>query len=92
MEKTTTITMDQTLDHSELFGIMDKNLTTIRDSMDVELIQRDNQLLMKGPDAEKAADVVKELIGILESGEKLDTQKVAYVVALVEKGLSYHVL
>jgi len=90
MEKTTTITMDQTLDHSELFGIMDKNLTTIRDSMDVELIQRDNQLLMKGPDAEKAADVVKELIGILESGEKLDTQKVAYVVALVEKGLSYH--
>lgn len=89
MEKTETIAMDQTLDHSELFGIMDKNLSLIRDSLDVELVQRDNELMIKGPDADKAAAVVKELISIILSGEKLDTQKVAYVIALVEKGLSY---
>jgi phosphate starvation-inducible PhoH-like protein len=58
--------------------------------MDVDMIQRDNQLILKGPDAPKAENVIKELIGIIESGEKLDTQKVAYVIALVEKGLSYH--
>jgi len=90
LEQINTIAMEQILDHSELFGIMDKNLDTIRDSMDVEMIQRDNQLILKGPDAPKAENVIKELIGIIESGEKLDTQKVAYVIALVEKGLSYH--
>ncbi len=90
MEQITTIAMEHALDHSELFGIMDKNLSTIRDTMDVEIIQRDNQIIMKGPDAGKAESVIKEMIAILESGEKLDTQKVAYVIALVEKGLSYH--
>lgn len=90
MEQITTIAMEHALDHSELFGIMDKNLSTIRDTMDVEIIQRDNQIIMKGPDAGKAERVIKEMIDILESGEKLDTQKVAYVIALVEKGLSYH--
>jgi phosphate starvation-inducible PhoH-like protein len=90
LEELKTIAMEQILDHSELFGNMDKNLDIIRDSMDVEMIQRDNQLVLKGPDAEKAENVIKELVAIIESGEKLDTQKVAYVVALVEKGLSYH--
>jgi phosphate starvation-inducible PhoH-like protein len=90
LEQIKTIPMEQILDHSELFGNMDKNLDTIRENMDVDLIQRDNQLILKGPDAAQAENVIKELIGIIESGEKLDTQKVAYVITLVEKGLSYH--
>jgi phosphate starvation-inducible protein PhoH len=74
LEQTNTIAMEQVLDHSELFGIMDKNLDTIRDSMDVDMIQRDNQLILKGPDAAKAENVIKEMIGIIDR-ETLDTRR-----------------
>ena len=42
-----------------------------------------------GESAEKAEMVIRELIDIISSGGILDTQKVNYVIALVEKGMSY---
>lgn len=90
MDNIITIELDEALDHSELFGSMDRNMAVIREALDAELVQRDNRILVTGPDAAKAEMILRDMISVLKSGEKLDPQKVSYIAALVEKGLSYH--
>ncbi|MEG0291273.1 MAG: PhoH family protein [Anaerovoracaceae bacterium] len=89
MENIVRIIIHDAIDRSELFGNMDKNIKTIKDNLKVDIIQRDNELVIKGDDADKAESLVNELIGIISAGEKIDTQKILYVLNLVEKGLSY---
>lgn len=83
------ITIEEDIDRSELFGNLDAYLKILIDTFEVSIVQRDNGLILMGENKEKAAEVVKDLIGILATGEKLDVQKVHYVISLREKGLSY---
>lgn len=83
------IKIDQAQDTDELFGNLDVNLKIIKDNYDVEIVQRQDEIIIKGKEAEKAQRVIVELLGILESGEILDAQKVNYVISLNNKGLSY---
>ncbi len=83
------MTISEEIDRRELFGNLDANIGLIKENMDVDIMQRDNELIMRGKDAERAAAVFKELSSIIESGETLDTQKVNYVIALKEGGQSY---
>ena len=87
--ETVTLKIDNELDRGELFGSLDVTLKILKSSFDVDIIQRDNELILKGGEAEKALGVITELIAIVESGEKLDSQKVSYVINLQEQGLSY---
>jgi phosphate starvation-inducible PhoH-like protein len=89
LENIIKIRLHEGLDRAELFGNMDKNLISLKDALKVDIIQRDNELVIKGEDTGKAETVINELIGIIDSGENLDSQKVSYVISLVEKGLSY---
>jgi len=77
------------LDRQELFGNLDITLKILRDHFNIDIIQRDNELILKGSQSENAALVIEELISIIESGEKLDSQKINYVINLREHGLSY---
>jgi phosphate starvation-inducible PhoH-like protein len=83
------ITIDHEQDTNELFGNLDVNLKIIRDNYDVDIIQRQDEIILKGKEAASAQQVIIELLGILESGESLDAQKVNYVINLNKKGLSY---
>lgn len=83
------IKIDHDQDTNELFGNLDVNLKIIKDNYDVEIVQRQDEIIIKGKEAEKAQQVIVELLGILESGEILDAQKVNYVISLANKGLSY---
>ncbi|MDR1247180.1 MAG: PhoH family protein [Clostridiales Family XIII bacterium] len=74
---------------NDLFGNLDVNLRIIRDNYDVDIVQRQDEIILKGGEAPKARDVIAELVDILESGEKLDPQTVNYVISLRQKGLSY---
>lgn len=76
-------------DNDQLFGVLDVNLKIIKDNYDVDIVQRQDELILRGKDAAKAEVVIDELTAIIRSGEKLDTQKVNYVISLQEKGLSY---
>jgi len=77
-------------DESEqLFGNLDANLKIIRDNYDVNIVLRQDEIVLQGKEAAKAEEVIDELIAILRSGEVLDTQKVNYVISLKEKGISY---
>lgn len=73
----------------ELFGNLDVNLRIIQDNYDVEIVQRQDELILTGPDIGQAAEVIEDLLGIIASGETLDAQKVNYVISLREKGIAY---
>ncbi len=83
------IKIDHDQDANELFGNLDVNLKIIKDNYDVNIVQRQDEIIVKGKEAAKAQQVIVELLEILESGEVLDAQKVNYVISLNNKGLSY---
>lgn len=83
------IKIDHEQDTNELFGNLDVNLKIIQDNYDVDIVQRQDEIILRGKEAAKAQEVIFELLGILESGEKLDAQKVNYVISLNNKGISY---
>ena len=83
------VLLNEDIDRRELFGNLDKNLKIIKEYFNVDIIQRDNELVLKGDDARIAEKAILELISILESGERLDSQKVNYVLTLVENNVSY---
>ena len=86
------IQLSSEIDRTELFGNLDVNLDLIQEAAGVEIIQRDDQLILKG-DSDDALDMAEgllsELSSILENGEKLDKQKVLYVISLSREGISY---
>lgn len=73
----------------QLFGNLDVNLKLIKDNYDVEIFQRNDEIIIKGQEAAKAEKVILELLDILESGECLDAQKINYVINLNDNGMSY---
>lgn len=77
------------VDRIELFGNMDANLNLIQESTGVEIFQRDDCLLIRGREMELAEQILEELMAVLRTGERLDVQKVAYVISLKKQGLSY---
>jgi len=85
----TAIKLGEDFNRLDLFGNLDNNMKIIKDNFEVDIIQREDTLLIKGPDAQKAEAVIIEMIDLLESGEKLDPQKINYMISLKEKGLSY---
>lgn len=89
MARTINIALPNDMDSSELFGNMDSNINLIKETLDVDIVQRGNELIVKGEDAEGAKDILKELVAMLSKGESLDLQKVGYVISLVERGMSY---
>ena len=74
---------------TELFGNMDKNLNIINESFNVNIIQRQDEVIIRGKDAVKAERALSELRRIINSGETLDTQKVNYVIKLEKEGVSF---
>lgn len=88
-EKIRKITISEVTDRSELFGNLDANIHILKENLDVDVMQRDNELILRGQDADRAEGVVNELMEIIVSGEKLDEQKIQYVIALNREGVSY---
>ena len=83
------VNLPEDVNTQELFGSLDKHLKIIKDALLVDFIQRDNLLVIRGKDAHKAEAVILDMIGANGRGEKLDPQKVGYIISLIEKGASY---
>lgn len=83
------IIIEDTFDRGELFGNLDCNIKLIEEHLGVVIIQRDNMLTIKGDKLETAEKVINELMTLIEKGEKLDTQKVTYIIDLCKQGISY---
>lgn len=89
MENIVKIRIHDGLDRAELFGNMDSNIKTLKEYLNVDIIPRGDELIIKGEDSAVAEAVINELISIINSGERLDNQKINYVMTLIDKGLSY---
>ncbi len=85
----TTLTIDQTIDAVLLFGNLDENLKAVEDHCNVQIVQRDGELIIMGEREELAVFILREFMGILEKGESIDPQKVSYVISLADNGVSY---
>ena len=83
------LSLPQPFNQMELFGNLDQHMKIVKEHFNVEIIQRDNQLLLKGADSAKALQVIEEFVKMIQSGEKLDAQKIHYVIGLKNEGISY---
>jgi phosphate starvation-inducible PhoH-like protein len=83
------ITLPEVQDIVALFGSMDANLKVIETAYGVEVVVRQDELVVSGERAQEARTVFEDLIFIIESGERLDEQKLTYVIGLHENGLTY---
>ncbi len=83
------VNLGESIDRGELFGSLDSNLKNIESELGVDIIQRGNDLLLKGARADEAEKVLNEMIDVLSKGEKLDEQKVEYISDLSRRGISY---
>ena len=83
------LNISESIDRSELFGSLDRNLREIESKYNVFIVQRDDQIIIRGEKAEGAAAILREMIETLRRGERLDEQKVGYIADLNSEGLSY---
>ena len=83
------LSVSDNIDRRELFGGLDRNLEIIEKNLKVDIIQRGNELLLKGENSQKAENLLKEMMGVLEKGGKLDQQKINYIADLSNEGISY---
>ena len=83
------LSVSDSIDRRELFGGLDQNLEIIEKNLKVDIIQRGNELLLKGENSQKAENLLKEMMGVLEKGGKLDQQKINYIADLSNEGISY---
>ncbi len=88
-ENEAVIKLGENFNRIELFGNLDNNMRILKEHFNVDIIQREDNLVLKGTDPQKAAAVLLEMADLVENGEKLDTQKINYIISLHEKGLSY---
>ena len=80
------------IDRRELFGNLDVNLDYIKEATSADIIQRDDELIIKAESEEaidKASRILDELMSAIDTGEVLDKQKVQYIISLSEEGISY---
>lgn len=85
------IPLEDDIDRQTLFGSMDANLQLIREATGVDIIQRDDGLTLKGParHMQDARKILEELETMIRKGEKIDSQKLHYVIELESEGVSY---
>ncbi len=72
-----------------VFGEFDKNINLIKKEFEVNIISRGEAVRISGGDDEvaMAADVITNLIRILDTGDSLNDQNVAYAIESVKAGV-----
>jgi Phosphate starvation-inducible protein PhoH, predicted ATPase len=83
-----TINIDRMEHAAALFGSFDENIELIRQQLKVDVLCRGSEIKVSG-DAENvlaAAKTIQGLLTLVERGELLNSQKVRYMMTLVEEG------
>ncbi len=83
------VTIEDAQKNVMLFGSGDGNLEKICEAFDVGVVQRGDEIIIRGGDTEKAKNSILDFLWMLDRGEELDEQKTEYVISLNREGLSY---
>lgn len=72
----------------ELFGNLDENIKIIEEKYDVHVVSRNGDLVILGDEIKisLANNVLEKMIDLIKSGEKLDKQKIMYLISLFNEG------
>ena len=86
MEKV--VNVERVEDLIAVFGSFDENIRRIEEALDVNIVNRGNELKIVGdPEAvDKAARTLEGLLTIAARGETIDEQRVRYLLTLVQEG------
>ncbi len=81
------IELPQEIDLQGLFGSFDSNLKLLEKGLEVSITSRDNCIKISGDEEklDKADDVIRILLQILEKGEVIDEQKILYAITMVQE-------
>ena len=71
-----------------VFGSFDENIKRIEEALGVIIVNRDNELRIKGEEeaADKAVRTLQGLLSLASKGETIDEQRVRYLITLVQEG------
>ncbi len=67
----------------QLLGQRDENLDAITRVLDVEVHARGNEITIDGPDAQKAGQILTELVLVVERGETIEPAQVRRAVTMI---------
>ena len=73
----------------DVFGVGDNNVKTIEKSLDVQIFVRDGYINIIGGKASRGRKIVEELLQLVENNQKIDRQKIEYIISLAEDDKSY---
>ena len=81
------IELPQEIDLQSLFGSFDSNLKLLEKGLGVGITSRDNMIKISGDEEnlDKADEVLRILLEILERGELIDEQKILYAITMVQE-------
>ncbi len=81
------ITLPQEVDLQGLFGSFDSNLKLLEKGLGVGINTRDGIIKLSGEEEnlDKADEVIRILLQILEKGENIDEQKILYAITMVQE-------
>ena len=71
-----------------LFGMNDRNVTTLEQELDVSISLRGQDLIIKGDEENKklALCATEKLMQLVRRGEIIDSNRIRYIVALLKEG------
>ncbi len=72
-----------------VFGEFDKNINAIKKEFDVSVLNRDSLIKISGSEENvlKASNVIMSLVKLLESGESITDQNLAYAIDMAKEGI-----
>ncbi len=78
-----------TVEPGEVFGVFDGNLKLVEKACNVQIACRGDEIAIQGDHPQQAEFVINALFKVVETGQKLDEQKVNYIITLAGEGISY---
>ena len=71
-----------------LFGLNDNNIALLERELGVRISMRGNELAVTGEDLETEMTVlvIEKLLGMIRSGEQVDTMRIRYAISLAREG------
>ncbi len=71
------------------FGSMDANLKAVEKDCNVDIINRGDEITIRGEEVDRAMSIINEFFAVIDQGQSLDEQKINYIISLSKDGVSY---
>ena len=87
------VSVERVEDLIAVFGSFDENIKRIEENLNVQIVNRGNELKVSGEEVmvDKAVRTLEGLMALAAKGETIDEQRVRYLITLVNEGNDHQV-